>query len=108
MVNLEAKSRGLHKRGILWSMRLPAEEHIHRTAGADLFLDTPWYNAHTVATDTYWAGVPILTMRGDGMAARVASSIGQAIGDKERGEWPLAGISSLKEYEDLAAAAGAL
>lgn len=37
--------------------------------------DTPLYNAHTTASDALWAGIPLLTIPGKVMAARVATSI---------------------------------
>jgi protein O-GlcNAc transferase len=37
-------------------------EHLRRLTCADVFLDTPSYNAHTVGCDTLYAGVPIITL----------------------------------------------
>ena len=49
------------------------------TAGAaDLFLDNLWVNAHTTATETLWAGVPVLSVPNVPLASRVASSLLQA------------------------------
>jgi predicted O-linked N-acetylglucosamine transferase (SPINDLY family) len=45
---------------------------------ADLFLDNLWVNAHTTATETLWAGVPVLTSPNIPLASRVASSLLQA------------------------------
>ncbi len=42
---------------------------------ADLFLDNLWVNAHTTATETLWAGVPVLTTPNVPLASRVASSL---------------------------------
>jgi predicted O-linked N-acetylglucosamine transferase (SPINDLY family) len=42
---------------------------------ADVFLDTPEFNAHTTATDALWAGVPIVSLPGENMAQRVAGSL---------------------------------
>ena len=75
-------------------MRVPTGAHIARSAAADLFLDTPLYNAHTVATDTLWAGVPILTAQGESLAARVAGSVTLALGGGALA------VETLKEYED--------
>ena len=41
----------------------------------DLFLDTHLYNAHTVAAEILHGGLPILTLPGETMASRVASSL---------------------------------
>jgi len=40
----------------------PRDEHLQRLALADLFLDTPAYNAHTVGCDALFAGVPMVTL----------------------------------------------
>jgi len=40
----------------------PRHEHLSRLALADLFLDTPAYNAHTVGCDCLSAGVPMLSL----------------------------------------------
>ena len=42
---------------------------------ADLFLDNLWVNAHTTATETLWAGVPVLSAPNVPLASRVASSL---------------------------------
>lgn len=52
-----------------------------------LFLDTHPYNAHTVAAEMLYRGLPILTLPGKHMASRVAFSL----------------IKSLELEEDLAA-----
>jgi predicted O-linked N-acetylglucosamine transferase (SPINDLY family) len=50
-------------------------EHLARHRCADLFLDTLPYNAHTTASDALWAGLPVLTCRGETFAGRVAASL---------------------------------
>ena len=42
---------------------------------AELVLDTWPCNAHTTASDARWAGVPLLTLRQEVFASRVASSL---------------------------------
>lgn len=44
---------------------------------------TQLYNAHTVGCDALWAGVPMVTLRGDKMASRVGSSLVAAAGMPE-------------------------
>ena len=46
----------------------------------DLFLDTHLYNAHTVAAEVLHGGLPILTLTGETLASRVASSLLQSLG----------------------------
>ena len=42
---------------------------------ADLFLDTHPCNAHTTASDSLWAGLPVLTLMGESFVSRVAASL---------------------------------
>lgn len=76
----EAKKCGIREEQIIFSDVAPKIEHIMRGYLADLFLDTAVYNAHTTACDILWSGTPLLTIQGDKMATRVASSILKAIG----------------------------
>ena len=50
------------------------KDHLSRLRLADLFLDTPYYNAHATCADALWAGVPVLTQVGSTFAGRVAAS----------------------------------
>ena len=72
------------------------EDHLARHRVADLFLDTLPYNAHTTASDALWAGLPVLTCRGNAFAGRVAASLVSAVGLSELA------TESLDEYEALA------
>lgn len=76
----EAKLRGVSEEQILFTSLVDKDEHIQRGVLADLFLDTAVYNAHTTACDILWSGTPILTIQGDRMATRTASSILTACG----------------------------
>jgi predicted O-linked N-acetylglucosamine transferase (SPINDLY family) len=49
--------------------------HVARVACADLALDTLPYGAHTTGVDALWAGVPMLTCRGNTFAGRVGTSL---------------------------------
>ena len=43
--------------------KVPRDEHLKRLSiGADLFLDTPAYNAHTVGCDCLSSGVPMISL----------------------------------------------
>jgi predicted O-linked N-acetylglucosamine transferase (SPINDLY family) len=55
-------------------------DHLARHRLADLFLDTLPYNAHATASDALWAGLPIVTCRGNSLAGRVAASLLDAAG----------------------------
>jgi protein O-GlcNAc transferase len=77
MLNLqnEARSRGVEVDRLVFANHVPArKDHLSRLRLADLFLDTPNYNAHATAADALWAGVPVLTQLGSTFAGRVAAS----------------------------------
>jgi predicted O-linked N-acetylglucosamine transferase (SPINDLY family) len=57
-----------------------AADHIARHAAADLFLDTFHLNAHTTAVDSLWAGLPVVTRKGDTFVSRVCASLANAAG----------------------------
>jgi protein O-GlcNAc transferase len=79
-IALEAEKRGLDPDRLIFADRLPKARHLARHRLADLFLDTFAYGAHTTASDALWAGLPVLTMRGDTFARRVGASIVNAAG----------------------------
>lgn len=63
---------------------------------ADLFLDTPLFNAMTTACDALAAGLPVLTIAGTTFPSRVAASLLNAVGFAD-------GISeSLEAYRERA------
>jgi protein O-GlcNAc transferase len=93
----EAQARGIAPASIVFAPRLPApEDHLARLAAADLFLDTLPYNAHTSAGDALWAGLPVLTCKGESFAGSVAASLLRACG------LPELIADSLATYEDKA------
>jgi predicted O-linked N-acetylglucosamine transferase (SPINDLY family) len=56
------------------------EDHLARHKLADLFLDTFNFNAHSTACDALWAGLPLITKKGEQFVARFAASYLNAIG----------------------------
>ncbi|MBV8792591.1 MAG: tetratricopeptide repeat protein [Pseudolabrys sp.] len=77
----EAAARGLDPAKLIFAKRMPSvADHLARLQLADLFLDTLPNNAHTTASDSLWAGVPILTQIGATFAGRVAASLLNAVG----------------------------
>lgn len=76
----EAARRGIDVARLIFADRAPQDEHLARHRLADLFLDTFAYNAHTTASDALWAGLPVLTMPGQGFPARVGASLLKAVG----------------------------
>ncbi|MGH8288857.1 MAG: tetratricopeptide repeat protein [Steroidobacteraceae bacterium] len=92
----EARERGVATDRLVFGTRLPMPEYLARYRAADLFLDTVPYNAGTTASDALWAGLPILTLRGETFASRVGASLLEAVGLPEL-------IASTQErYERLA------
>lgn len=92
----EAAARGVDPARLVFANWLPPEDHLARHRLADLFLDTLPYNAHTTASDALWAGLPVLTCRGETFAGRVAASLLAAIG------LPELATDNLTDYERLA------
>ena len=74
-LRLEARSKGISSERLIFASRMPADEHLARHQFADLFLDTYPYNAHTTASDSLWAGLPVLTLMGESFVTRVAASL---------------------------------
>lgn len=90
-----ARSRGIDPGRLVWAERMPLPEHLARHAHADLFLDTPRYNAHTTCSDALWAGLPVLTVAGDTFASRVGASLLAAVDLPELVAPDLAGYEAL-------------
>ena len=91
-----AQAHGIAADRLVFAPRRPLPEHLARHACADLFLDTLPYNAHTSACDALWAGLPVLTRRGDSFAGRVGASLLHAAG------LPELVVDSEAEYTALA------
>jgi predicted O-linked N-acetylglucosamine transferase (SPINDLY family) len=92
----EAKVRGIAPERLVFAPRLSPQDNLARQGLADLVLDTAPYNGHMTASDALWAGVPLVTLRGQAFAGRVAASMLQAIGFAELV------TDSLADYEALA------
>jgi protein O-GlcNAc transferase len=93
----EAKARGVAAERLVFAPRVPRkEDHLARLRLAGLFLDTLPHNAHATASDALWAGLPVVTCRGNTFPGRVAASLLYAIG------LPELVTASLAEYEKLA------
>jgi predicted O-linked N-acetylglucosamine transferase (SPINDLY family) len=89
----EAEARGVTPERLVFARRTALPEHLARHRAADLFLDTLPCNAHTTASDALWAGLPVLTIRGETFAGRVAASLLAASG------LPAMVTDSLEAYE---------
>lgn len=91
-----ARAANVDPSRLLFAPRSDVKIHIERQRHADLFLDTLPYNAHTTTSDALWAGLPVLTCKGDTFSARVSASILASTG--------LQGLicESLNDYEKKA------
>lgn len=99
MRNLQemASKQGVDPERLIFAKRMASrEDHLSRLRLADLFLDTPNYNAHATAADALWAGVPVLTLLGEVFASRVAASQLTAL------KMPNLIVNTLTEYQEKA------
>jgi predicted O-linked N-acetylglucosamine transferase (SPINDLY family) len=74
-----ASTRGIEPARLIFAPPVPHARHLARQGLADLFLDTLPFNAHSTASDALWAGLPLLTCRGESFPSRVAASLLTAI-----------------------------
>lgn len=79
-VRRETVRRGIDARRLIFAHARANAEYLALYRAADLFLDTWPYNAHTTASDALWAGCPLVTLRGETFASRVAASLLTAVG----------------------------
>jgi predicted O-linked N-acetylglucosamine transferase (SPINDLY family) len=92
-----AKESGVGPARLVFAPHLAsAADHLARLRLADLFLDTLPCNAHTTASDALWAGVPLLTCKGNTFAGRVGASVLHAL------DMPELVTESLHAYEETA------
>merc|ERR1712210_183014 len=68
------RHHNIPKERIIFSPVAAKEEHVRRGQLADVCLDTPLCNGHTTGMDVLWAGTPMVTLPGETLASRVASS----------------------------------
>ena len=98
VINLkrEAETRGISPGRLYFGEHLPVPDYLARYKSVDLFLDTFPYNGGTTVSDALWAGLPVLTCKGDAFSGRVAASVLTAI------NMPELITTNLSEYEALA------
>lgn len=95
-----AEELGLPSHRIVLSNVAAKEEHVRRGQLADLCLDTPLCNGHTTGMDVLWAGTPMITLAGETLASRVASSQLACLGV------PDLIARNRQDYEDIAVKLG--
>lgn len=74
------QQRGIDPDRMIATAGVPYEEHIARLQIADLALDTFPCNGHTTTSDMLWAGLPVISKRGQHFASRVSESLLNAMG----------------------------
>jgi protein O-GlcNAc transferase len=92
----EAQQRGIAPERLHFAPWAPYEQHLARLPAADLFLDTLPFNGGTTVSDALWAGLPVLSVSGEALAARMGGSLLRAIG------LPELIARDLAHYEQLA------
>ncbi|MDA8229980.1 MAG: tetratricopeptide repeat protein [Magnetospirillum sp.] len=78
-----AAAHGIDPARLVWAPNLPRAAHLERIPAADLFLDALVCGAHTTAADALRTGVPLVTVAGNRLAARVSASLLTALGLSE-------------------------
>ncbi len=80
--NLQAEMarRGIDPARLVFADHRPYPAHVSRLPLADLALDTRPWNGHTTTSDMLWAGLPVLSFRGQTFASRVSASLLTALG----------------------------
>ncbi len=75
-----AVNQGMRKDRIVFADYEPDySRQLERLSVADLYLDCMPFGAGTTASDTLWAGTPILTLQGHSYSSRMAASLLQAV-----------------------------
>jgi predicted O-linked N-acetylglucosamine transferase (SPINDLY family) len=92
----EAARRQIDPDRLVFATRAPYADYLARLRAADLFLDSLPFNAGTTASDALWAGLPVLTRRGEAFASRMAASLLTAI------DLPELITDTKEDYESLA------
>ena len=91
-----AIKNGVDPKRLIFAKNMPHDEHLKRLQLADIFLDTFPYNAHTTCSDALRVNLPVLTLKGESFASRVAASLLNSI------NFPELITESEDDYEKLA------
>ena len=92
----EAESKGIESSRLIFSEKLPKDQHMQRLELADVALDTRIVNGAATTSDALWSGVPVITLRGNHFSSRASASMLTALG------LPELITLTLKDYESLA------
>jgi protein O-GlcNAc transferase len=78
-----AQAAGIASQRLIFAPFAEPRTHLARLQLADAILDTLVCNGHTTTSDALWAGVPVITARGQHFASRVSESLLNAMDLKE-------------------------
>ncbi|MEO5363886.1 MAG: tetratricopeptide repeat protein, partial [Magnetococcus sp. DMHC-8] len=92
----EAEARGVSQSRIFFVPKMPLADYLANYRLVDLVLDTFPYNSGTTASNSLWAGCPMLTCAGKTFVSRQAGSLLRTVG------LPELVTHSLEEYESVA------
>jgi len=92
----EAKKRNVNPSRLIFQGIMSEKEYLASHKLADLFLDTFNFNAQSTGCYALWAGLPLITKKGEQCVARSAASYLNAIG------LPELIVKTDNEYEELA------
>ena len=90
-----AAAYGVAPERLVFSEQIEHTTHLARLGCADIFLDTFVYNGHTTTVDALGVGVPVVTLSGESVVARIAGSMLKAHG------LPELRANSVEEYKSL-------
>ena len=75
-----ASEEGIDHDRLIFADRVPLTQHLARMKSADLFLDTPDYNAGATIVAAAQSGLPVLTLRGNRILGRMGASLNKTLG----------------------------
>ncbi|MBI1776489.1 MAG: hypothetical protein HYR63_14180 [Proteobacteria bacterium] len=91
-----AAAAGIEPERLVFTPPPPAKaDHLARLSLADLFIDTFLYTSGVTSLDALWAGLPVLTLIGETMPARVGASLNAGIGMEELSATTVAGFEAM-------------
>jgi predicted O-linked N-acetylglucosamine transferase (SPINDLY family) len=81
----EAKARGISSERLVFQPKMvkdrdSQQRYLSQFTQADLYLDTFIYGGGSTAANALWAGLPVLTLIGQGLTTRMAASYLNALG----------------------------
>lgn len=97
VIEREAMAHGIRRGSLVFAdYDFDEHEHLRRISQAHLSLDTPEYNGHTTGNDMLWANVPLLSVPGEHLTARMGRSLLAASGSSP------GRVDSLRQLQGLA------